>query len=75
MQISMKEEKLLHLKTIMVNLIPLYTKSNTLAFDSRKLDYKEYTFTIDRLPSFRTYRIKLALTSTSQCFVPKSERT
>ena len=47
------------------------TKSNTLAFDSRSLDYREYTFTIDRLPSFRTYRIKLALSSNSQCFVPR----
>tara|TARA_B000000532_G_scaffold118549_1_gene95197 strand:+ start:1266 stop:2066 length:801 start_codon:yes stop_codon:yes gene_type:complete len=47
------------------------TKSNTLSFESRSLDYKEYTFTIDRLPSFRTYRIKLDLTSTSQCFVPR----
>ena len=47
------------------------TKSNTLAFDSRSLDYREYTFTIDRLPSFRTYRIKLSLSSNSQCFVPR----
>ena len=47
------------------------TKSNTLAFDSHALDYKEYTFTINRLPSFRTYRIKLDLTSNSQCFVPR----
>ena len=47
------------------------TKSNTLAFENRALDYREYTFTIDRLPSFRTYRIKLALTSNSQCYVPR----
>ncbi|OUV69056.1 MAG: hypothetical protein CBC89_01640 [Euryarchaeota archaeon TMED129] len=47
------------------------TKSNILSFESRSLDYREYTFTIDRLPSFRTYRIKLALSSTSQCFVPR----
>ena len=47
------------------------TKSNILSFESRALDYREYTFTIDRLPSFRTYRIKLDLTSTSQCFVPR----
>ena len=47
------------------------TKSNTLSFDSRTLPYKEYTFTIDRLPSFRTYRVKLVMTSTSQCFVPR----
>ena len=46
------------------------TKSNILAFEAAKVDYKEYTFTIDQLPSFRTYRIKLNLTSTNQCFVP-----
>lgn len=46
-------------------------KSNNYAFDSRDADYREYTFTIDQLPSFRTYRIKLNLTSTSQCFVPR----
>ena len=46
-------------------------KSNTLAFDSRDVDYREYTFTIDQLPSFRTYRVKFNLTSTSQCFVPR----
>jgi len=45
-------------------------KSNILAFEAAKVDYKEYTFTIDQLPSFRTYRIKLNLTSTNQCFVP-----
>jgi hypothetical protein len=47
------------------------TKSNNISFDSRSLQYKEYTFTIDRLSSFRTYRIKLGMTSTGQCFVPR----
>ena len=47
------------------------TKSNNITFDSRALNYREYTFTIDRLPSFRTYRIKLGMTSTGQCFVPR----
>ena len=46
-------------------------KSNTYAFSSRDAGYREYTFTVDQLPSFRTYRIKLNLTSTSQCFVPR----
>ena len=46
-------------------------KSNTYGYDSRDLDYREYTFTVDQLPSFRTYRVKLNLTSTSQCFVPR----
>ena len=38
-------------------------KSTTLAQDSALLDYREYTFTIDELPAFKTYRIKLNLTS------------
>ena len=46
-------------------------KSTTLAQDSALLDYREYTFTIDELPAFKTYRIKLNLTSTNQCFVPR----
>jgi hypothetical protein len=46
-------------------------KSNTLAFESSEIDYREYTFTVDQLPSFRTYRVKLNLTSTSQCYVPR----
>ena len=33
--------------------------------------FKEFTFTADKLPTFRYYRIKLLLTSTSQVFVPK----
>ena len=46
-------------------------KSTTLTQDSALLDYREYTFTIDELPAFKTYRIKLNLTSTNQCFVPR----
>ena len=46
-------------------------KSNRYGYDSRDLDFREYTFTVDQLPSFRTYRVKLNLTSTSQCFVPR----
>ena len=47
------------------------TKSIARSFDSEKLDYREYTFTADQLPSFKTYRIKISLTSKSQCFVPR----
>jgi hypothetical protein len=46
-------------------------KSNTKAFDSEALDYREYTFTADELPAFRTYRVKISLASNSQCFVPR----
>jgi len=34
-------------------------------------EFKEYTFSIDQLPPFRTYRVKLILTSTSQVYVPR----
>ena len=47
------------------------TKSIARAFDSEKLDYREYTFTVDQLPAFRTYRIKISLLSNSQSFVPR----
>ena len=46
-------------------------KSNTLAQNPAQVDYREYTFSINDLPSFKTYRIKFNLTSTSQCFVPR----
>ena len=34
-------------------------------------DFKEHTFTIDELPSFKSYRIKLLMTSTNQAYVPQ----
>ena len=46
-------------------------KSTTLTQKSELVDYREYTFSIDDLPSFKTYRIKLNLTSNNQCFVPR----
>ena len=46
-------------------------KSNDYQYDPALTSYREYVFTADQLPSFRTYRVKLNLTSTSQCFVPK----
>ena len=46
-------------------------KSTTLVQDSALIDYREYTFSIDELPAFKTYRIKLNLTSKNQCFVPR----
>ena len=35
-------------------------------FVSPAEDYREHTFTIDELPSFKSYRVKLLLTSTNQ---------
>jgi len=47
------------------------TKSNTYGFDSDAIEYKDYTFTADTLPSFRNYRIKVVLTGTNQVYVPR----
>ena len=49
----------------------LISKSNFIGFTSPKLDYREYTFTENKLPPFRSYRIKLVLTSTNQVYVPR----
>jgi len=46
-------------------------KSNVLEFESKDLEFKEYTFSIDQLPAFRNYRVKLVITSTSQVYVPR----
>ena len=50
------------------------TKSNSYGQDAKDLDYVEYTFTADELPSYRYYRIKLVMTSTSQVHVPRARR-
>ena len=34
-------------------------------------DFRERVFTIDDLPSFKYYRIKLIMTSTNQVYVPR----
>ena len=47
------------------------TPIDNLGFDPNDIDYREYTFTADELPSFRNYRIKLIATSTSQVYVPR----
>ena len=46
-------------------------KSNSLEFESKDLEFKEYSFSINQLPSFRNYRIKLVITSTNQVYVPR----
>jgi len=46
-------------------------KTNTYGFSSDEIQFKEYVFTADQLPAFRSYRIKLLLTSTSQVYVPR----
>ena len=46
-------------------------KSNGYGFESQDLEFKEYVFTADNLPTFRSYRITIILTSTSQVYVPR----
>jgi hypothetical protein len=46
-------------------------KSKLLEFDSNLLDFREYTFTADQLPPFRTFRVKIVGTSTNQAYVPR----
>jgi hypothetical protein len=47
------------------------TPSTSIEFNSELLDFKEYNFTADNLPPFRSYRIKLVGTSTNQVYVPR----
>jgi hypothetical protein len=49
----------------------LISASNSLGFIPQELEYREYTFTADKLPAFRSYRIKLIMTSTNQVYVPR----
>ena len=35
------------------------------------LEFKEHTFTRDQLPSFKSFKIKILMTSTSQVYVPR----
>jgi len=45
--------------------------ASILGFESQTLQFNEYNFTADQLPSFRFYRIKLVLTSTNQAYPPR----
>ncbi len=45
--------------------------TNEESFDSNDLEFNPYEFTVDNLPSFKSYRIKLVATSTSQVYVPQ----
>ena len=46
-------------------------KDDALGFEGSKVNYREYTFTVDNLPSFRYYSIKLVGTSTNQAYPPR----
>ena len=45
--------------------------TSSLGFDSGNIEFREYTFTADQLPSFRSYRVKFVLTSTNQVYPPR----
>ena len=45
--------------------------TNEESFNPVELEFNPYEFTIDNLPSFKAYRIKLVATSTSQVYVPQ----
>ena len=49
----------------------LVPDTNTYGFDPNEIEFRDYTFTADQLPGFRSYRIKIILTSTSQVYVPR----
>ena len=49
----------------------IISKTTFNGFDGQSLDFKEYTFTADSLPPFRSYRIKIIMTSSSQVHVPR----
>ena len=49
----------------------LVPDTNTYGFDPKEIEFRDYTFTADQLPGFRSYRIKIVLTSTSQVYVPR----
>lgn len=49
----------------------MVSKTDVIGFDSDELDFREYEFTIDNLPSFRYFGIKLIGTSTNQAYPPR----
>jgi hypothetical protein len=49
----------------------MISKTDIIGFDSDELDFREYEFTIDNLPSFRYFGIKLIGSSTNQAYPPR----
>ena len=45
--------------------------TSNLGFESNSLTFNEYKFTVDNLPSFKTYRIKIVMSSTNQVYPPR----
>lgn len=49
----------------------MVSKTDLIGFDSDILDFREYEFTIDNLPAFRYFGIKLIGTSSNQAYPPR----
>ena len=49
----------------------LVSKTATYGFDTSQIEFKEHTFSIDQLPTFKCYRVKVLLLGTSQTYVPR----
>ena len=49
----------------------LIPSQNEYNFTPDESEFSSYSFTIDNLPSFRSYRLKFVLTSTSQVHAPR----
>jgi hypothetical protein len=47
------------------------SKNTTLGFESKELTFADYEFSIDNLPEFKYFSIKLVGTSTNQAFPPR----
>ena len=47
------------------------TVSDVSGFESQDLDFREYTFTANDLPSFKSFRVKILLTSSNQTYPPR----
>jgi hypothetical protein len=48
-----------------------WSQKHLIGFDSDILDFREYEFTIDNLPAFRYFGIKLIGTSSNQAYPPR----
>ena len=46
-------------------------KANFKSFEGEQLQYNEFTFSVDDLPAFRSYKIKIVMSSTNQVYVPR----
>ena len=46
-------------------------KTDTLGYDTDDLDFRDYEFTVENLPEFRYFSIKLVGSSTNQSFPPR----